>query len=263
MIDPANLLSRLRAERAGVIEARRYPLDRDLLDADTAPSTRPARLEDGGAAFVGGLSDLVIACDEIADLAPGGDSARVAAERYDTKGLNDDGITLLHATSAKADRAEILLESFLAWEAETHSWIDKAETSHIVHADLGRIVLQSQLRIDKQTKAAEQRAAEIIDESKEQARQLFAAADTVAVEIISADAGVVSDSADPEGARAGLVPAAADASTHATNSATGEVSSIEDAEDLYEVIKLITRTNAELVCELSALIGAIPRRGAK
>jgi hypothetical protein len=263
MTDAANLMNRLRADRAGIIEARRYLLDRHLLDADSAPWTRPVKPEDRGAALVGALADLGAATDEIAGLTPGGDSARGTAERDDTKGSDDDELALLRAITAKTDRVEARLESFQAWVAETRSWIDKVESAHMAHADLGRIVLQSQLRIDKQTKAAEQRAAEIIADAKEQARQLLAAAETVAAEIISADAGVVSDSADPEAARADSVPAAANTSTQAVNSAPGEGSSIEDAEDLYEVIELITRTNAELVRELSALIGANPRRGSK
>jgi vacuolar-type H+-ATPase subunit H len=261
MTDPANLLSRLRADRAGAIEARRYLLAPHLIAADTAPWTRLANPEDGGAA-PGDPSDLEAASDEIAGRATGAEGARGAAQRYDAKGFDEDEITLLRSIRAKADRVEERLESFQAWMAETRSWIDKVETAHMAHSDLGRIVLQSQLRIDRQTKAAEQRAAEIIAEAREQARQLLTAAETVAAEIISADARVVSDSADPEVARAASVSAAAKASTHAANSAAGEVS-IEDAEDLYEVIELITRTNAELVCELSALIGANPRRGSR
>jgi hypothetical protein len=259
MTDPADLLSRLRADRAGIIEARRYLLDQGMPSANVAVGTRPAKLDDDrDVVLTDALSDLEAASDDIAALVADAESA---AERYAAKEFEDDEIALLRAIRAKADRVETRLESFQAWVAETRSWIDKVENAHLAHADLGRIVLRSQRRINRQTKAAEQRAAEIVAEAKEQARQLLAAAEIVAAELISADEGVVSEFTDPEVARVTSVPAAAKASTVAANAAQGEGNGIEDAEDLYEVIELITRTNAELVRELSALIGANPRRG--
>ena len=118
MTDPANLLSRLRADRAGAIEARRYLLAPHLIAADTAPWTRLANPEDGGAA-PGDLSDLEAASDEIAGRATGAEGARGAAQRYDAKGFDEDEITLLRSIRAKADRVEERLESFQAWMAET------------------------------------------------------------------------------------------------------------------------------------------------
>src|SRR5665213_3609426 len=269
----ADLLSRLRAERTGILEARKELLKRRSSGTGAGVPETAATTESGevvrrvdvshgdGADFLNATLEADAELDDS------------VTERYDTEVLPDEELSLLRAIRAKADRVEARLESLQTWVTETRSWIESFETAHRTQADLGRIVLESQARIDMHTKAAEERADRIIAEAKEQAEQLLAAAEIVAAEIISADVGVVEGARDLDAEPTAAAPVA-EAPVAAEVPVATEVFkqiatvpavdlSAEDAEDLYEVIELFTRTNAELVNELSALIGAIPRRGSK
>jgi hypothetical protein len=253
--DAADLLSRLRADRAGVIEARRLTLGRHFVGPDASVLLeRSAAPEYGEAVSMDERTDLKANGRKEAtskdDRVPEG----VAAAQLDGDLVADEEIGLLRAIRAKADRVDARLESLQAWVAETRSWIETFETAHRTHSDLGRIVLESQARIESHTRIAEERAGRIITEATEQARQLLAAAEIAAAEIISANADLVdaSPALDDEFA-------AVETSTRPETPVMIEVSA-EDAAALYEVIDLFTRMNTELLNELNALVGAIPRR---
>jgi len=222
-------------------------------------SERCAALEYGEAVSMDERADLKATGRKNATLRDERGPEGAAAVQFDVV-IGDEEIGLLRAIRAKADRVDARLESLQAWVAETRSWLETFETAHRTHSDLGRIVLESQARIDSHTKIAEDRADRIIAEAKDQAKQLLAAAEIVAAEIISADADVVDASPVPDCEPAAEPSVAAEAATQTAGSVAIEVSA-EDAEALYEVIELFTRMNTELLNELNALVGAIPRRG--
>jgi hypothetical protein len=147
---------------------------------------------------------------------------------------------------AKVERVDSRLTSLQDWVAETRAWTERVELAHRAQCDLGRLVLESQLRVDQQVKDAEARAAQIVAKAEEQARELIAAAEVAAAEVTAAAAN------EPV---ATATPAPSESPT------TTELSPEDaEAEELYDAIELFTRTNAELVNELSALLSTIPAR---
>jgi hypothetical protein len=251
--DAADLLSRLRADRAGVIEARKLTVDRHFVGPDASVLERIAVPEFGEAGSMDERADLKAIGRNEGTLKDDSVLESVAAAQSDADLAADEEIGLLRAIRAKADRVDARLESLQAWVAETRSWIETFEAAHKTHSDLGRIVLESQARIESHTRIAEERAGRIIAEATEQAQRLLAAAEIAAAEIISADADFV-DALALDGESA-----AVEAGTQSESPAVIEVSA-EDAAALYEVIDLFTRMNTELLNELNALVGAIPRR---
>jgi hypothetical protein len=260
MNDRANLLTRGRADRAETTEARTYFLDGYVLGHD-ATSLSDMRL-DGVAERKGEPSEPRVTGSEIAGLAAGTDFERDSAECRDA---DVEQHVRPSAISARAARVDAGLGSVRSSVDGTRVRIDQVGTAHSAHKPhvthttheaLGRVVLESQIRLNRHTKAAAARAAQITAEAKEQARQLLAVAEMVAAETTSTGAAVASDFTDPEAKCAGSVPATEEASSHAANLAV--VRCIEGAEGLYEMIELFTRTNTELVRDSSALVGAIP-----
>jgi hypothetical protein len=216
----SDLLSRLRADREGIMETRRL-LAQSRLSATAAEASLPDEesgdQESDDAATVGSPSDIV------------------AAEE----------MGIIREIRAKVERVDSRLTSLQEWVAETRAWTERVELAHRAQCDLGRLVLESQLRVDQQVKEAEAQAAQIVADAEQQARQLLAAAERAAKEVTAA------------AAQAPVATTPAESAAHATADL-----SVEDAEaeELYDAIELFTRTNAELVNELSALLSTIPAR---
>jgi uncharacterized membrane protein len=153
---------------------------------------------------------------------------------------------IIREIRAKVERVDSRLTSLQDWVAETRAWTERVELAHRAQCDLGRLVLESQLRVDQQVKEAEERAAQIVAKAEDQARELVAAAEVAAAEVTAA---------------AAEEPVATTAHAPSKSPATTELSPEEvEAEELYDAIELFTRTNAELVNELSALLSTIPAR---
>jgi hypothetical protein len=226
----SDLLSRLRADREGIMETRRLLAQSRLSAAsEEASSDEASDLEDsnesGGA---GSPSDLV---------AP-------------------EEMGIIREIRAKVERVDSRLTSLQDWVAETRAWTERVELAHRAQCDLGRLVLESQLRVDQQVREAEERAAQIVAEAEVQARELLAAAEIAAAEVTAAVTRepAATAPAEPESP-------AATAPAEPESPAATELSAEEaEAEELYDAIELFTRTNAELVNELSALLSTIPAR---
>ncbi|HEY5273999.1 MAG TPA: hypothetical protein VIJ34_12280 [Acidimicrobiales bacterium] len=227
----SDLLSRLRADRKGILAARQSLVeDRDSDGRVTKASKHEKEAADG---------------DPRAEAEKDVDQLSAIEARADL--FADEEMEVIRAMRAKVERVDARLTSLQEWVAETRSWTERVELAQKAQRDLGRLVLESQVRIDQQVRDAEERAARIVAEAEEQARQLLAAAELAAEEVAAA-------------ASRPVVEEAPVAETQ-TGSKTAELSAEEaEAEELYEAIELFTRTNAELVNELSALISTIPAR---
>lgn len=216
----SDLLSRLRADREGIMETRR------LLAQGRPSAPSEGSLSDGA-------SDVE---DSDAAVPAGSPSDLVAPEE----------MGIIREIRAKVERVDSRLTSLQDWVAETRAWTERVELAHRAQCDLGRLVLESQLRVDQQVKEAEERAAQIVAKAEDQARELVAAAEVAAAEVTAA---------------AAEEPVATTAHAPSKSPATTELSPEEvEAEELYDAIELFTRTNAELVNELSALLSTIPAR---
>jgi glycine cleavage system H lipoate-binding protein len=223
----SDLLSRLRADREGILAAR----DSEVEGKPRASKGRKREKE-------------AVDVDACADATEGAELKSVDA----AAGLfADEEMEVIRAMRAKVDRVDARLTSLQEWVAETRSWTERVELAQKAQLELGRLVLVSQERIDQQVRDAEERAARIVAEAEEQARALLAAAEVAAAEVAAAATrrpAEESPAAEPE-----------------PRSKSRELSAEEaEAEELYEAIELFTRTNAELVNELSALISTIPAR---
>jgi hypothetical protein len=216
----SDLLSRLRADREGIMETRRL-LAQSRLSVSSAEDS---------------LSD------ELGDVEDS-DEAEMAGPPTDL--VAPEEMEIIREIRAKVERVDSRLTSLQEWVAETRAWTERVELAYRAQSDLGRLVLESQLRVDQQVKEAEAQAAQIVADAEQQARQLLAAAERAAKEVTAA---------------AAKEPVAATLPKPAP-SAAAEIS-VEDAEaeELYDAIELFTRTNAELVNELSALLSTIPAR---
>jgi hypothetical protein len=216
----SDLLSRLRADREGIMQTRRL-LAQSQPSAPSegaSPSDEASRAEDThGAVTAGSPSDLI---------AP-------------------EEMGIIREIRAKVERVDSRLTSLHDWVAETRAWTERVELAHRAQCDLGRLVLESQLRVDQQVKEAEDRAARIVAKAEEQARELLAAAELAAAEVTAA-------AQEPVATTAPAKP-----EWHAATELSAEEA---EAEELYDAIELFTRTNAELVNELSALLSTIPAR---
>jgi hypothetical protein len=216
----SDLLSRLRADREGIMETRR-------LLAQSRPSAPSDGLLSDGARDAEHVDEAVTA---------GSPSDLVAPEE----------MGIIREIRAKVERVDSRLTSLQDWVAETRAWTERVELAHRAQCDLGRLVLESQLRVDRQVKDAEARAAQIVAKAEQQARELIAAAEVAAAEVTAA---------------AAREPVETTAPAEAESPATPELSPEDaEAEELYDAIELFTRTNAELVNELSALLSTIPAR---
>jgi hypothetical protein len=219
----SDLLSRLRAEREGILAARQ---------AEGQPPS-------------GHTADRAKSEGQAAD-GDGRDQAD-GAELDTGAGLfADEEMEVIRAMRAKVERVDARLTSLQEWVAETRAWTERVELAQKAQRELGRLVLESQERIDQQVRDAEDRAARIVAQAEEQARQVLAAAEQAAAEVAAAAARPVV-----------VPPAAGSESPAASEPLSAEEA---EAEELYEAIELFTRTNAELVNELSALISTIPAR---
>jgi hypothetical protein len=228
--EASDLLSRLRADREGILVARHDELDGKA----PAPKGKTREQEREQPAAVDAGTDATMGV-EVKPL-------DIAAGLF-----ADEEMEVIRAMRAKVERVDARLTSLQEWVAETRSWTERVELAQKAQLELGRLVLESQERIDQQVKDAEDRAARIVAEAEEQARALLAAAEVAAAEVAAA-------AAHPPVAES----AAADAEPRPKSP---ELSPEEaEAEELYEAIELFTRTNAELVNELSALISTIPAR---
>jgi hypothetical protein len=224
--DASDLLSRLRADREGILAARQAEAE----DKPRAPKGKKRGKE-------------AVGDDGCAEATEGAELKSVEA----AAGLfADEEMEVIRAMRAKVDRVDARLTSLQEWVAETRSWTERVELAQKAQAELGRLVLESQARIDQQVRDAEERAARIVAEAEEQARALLAAAEVAAAEVAAAATRPVDEESE---------------ATDEDESANAELSAEEaEAEELYEAIELFTRTNAELVNELSALISTIPAR---
>lgn len=143
-----------------------------------------------------------------------------------------EDIGVVREIRARVERVDAKLSSLQAVVAETRAWTERVELAH-----------QAQ-----QVKRAEDRASRIIAEAEERARQLIAVAERTAVDATSAD-------------RVG--PAERDVLESEAPAAkkAGELSvDAAEAEALYNAIELFTRTNADVVNELSELLKSLPAR---
>jgi hypothetical protein len=223
----SDLLSRLRADREGILAARQS-------EVEGKPHASKGKKREKEAVDV----------DAGADATEGAELKSVDA----AAGLfADEEMEVIRAMRAKVDRVDARLTSLQEWVAETRSWTERVELAQKAQLELGRLVLESQARIDQQVRDAEERAVRIVAEAEEQARALLAAAEIAAAEVAAA---------------ATRPPAEESPAAEAEpRSKSRELSAEEaEAEELYEAIELFTRTNAELVNELSALISTIPAR---
>jgi hypothetical protein len=216
----SDLLSRLRADREGIMETRRLLAQSRLsaTSAEASPSDEESAVQDPDAAAAAGSPSDLVAAEEMG---------------------------VIREIRAKVERVDSRLTSLQEWVAETRAWTERVELAHRAQCDLGRLVLESQLRVDQQVKEAEAQAAQIVADAEQQARHLLAAAERAAAEVTAAAAQEPVATASPE-----------------TASHAGPDLAVEDAaaEELYDAIELFTRTNAELVNELSALLSTIPAR---
>jgi hypothetical protein len=227
----SDLLSRLRADREGILAARRVLVEGQASDGRV---TKASKLEKEA-------TDGVPRAEAEEDVDP----LTAVEARADL--FADEEMEVIRAMRAKVERVDARLTSLQEWVAETRSWTERVELAQKAQRDLGRLVLESQARIDQQVRDAEERAARIVAEAEEQARQLLAAAELAAEEVASAASRPVVAETPVAETQAG--------------SKSAELSAEEaEAEELYEAIELFTRTNAELVNELSALISTIPPR---
>jgi regulator of protease activity HflC (stomatin/prohibitin superfamily) len=224
--DASDLLSRLRADREGIMETRRLLAQSRL----STPSSEAALSEDAN-----GLSDaeVVVMAGSYPDL--------VAPEE----------MGIIREIRAKVERVDARLTSLHEWVAETRAWTERVELAHRAQCDLGRLVLESQLRVDQQVRDAEERAAQIVAEAEEQARELLAAAEVAAAEVTAAAAQ------EPAAPQTPGVATSVEPESHDKVELSPEEA---EAEELYDAIELFTRTNAELVHELGALLSTIPAR---
>jgi hypothetical protein len=222
----SDLLSRLRADREGIMQTRRL-LAQSRLSAPAADASLPGHAGDVEDA------ESVVTAQSLSDL--------VAAEE----------MGIIREIRSKVERVDSRLTSLQEWVAETRAWTERVELAHRAQCDLGRLVLESQLRVDQQVREAEERAAQIVVKAEEQARQLLAAAELAAAEVTAAvtKEAVVTVPAESESPDTTDLPAATELSAEEA-----------EAEELYDAIELFTRTNAELVNELSALLSTIPAR---
>jgi len=223
----SDLLSRLRADREGILAARQS-------EVEGKPHASKGKKREKEAVDV----------DAGADATEGAELKSVDA----AAGLfADEEMEVIRAMRAKVDRVDARLTSLQEWVAETRSCTERVELAQKAQLELGRLVLESQARIDQQVRDAEERAVRIVAEAEEQARALLAAAEIAAAEVAAA---------------ATRPPAEESPAAEAEpRSKSRELSAEEaEAEELYEAIELFTRTNAELVNELSALISTIPAR---
>jgi len=241
----SDLLARLRADREGILATRRMLEDSRLHGHETSSSAHhgsldaePVQNPEHDDSEV--LDEHAIEVDEaISSVA---DHELLAAVDL----FADEEIEVIRAMRAKVERVEARLTSLHDWIAETRSWTERVELAQKAQRELGRLMLESQVRIDQQVKDAEERAARIVATAEEQAHQILAAAERAAAEV----AGNPAAPAPEVGSDASL-----------SHSGPGALSAKEaEAEELYEAIELFTRTNAELVNELSALISTIPAR---
>jgi hypothetical protein len=231
----SDLLSRLRADREGIMETRRLLAQSRLgtSAAVDAPSTDPVGAE-------GEVIDAAAVDPSDAEAAADLPSELVAAEE----------MGVIREIRAKVERVDARLTSLQEWVAETRAWTERVELAHRAQCDLGRLVLESQLRVDLQVEEAEEKAARIVAEAEQQARELLAAAERAAADVTTpAPEPGPSRAAEPE----------AHSEPEVMESPAGGAEDVE-AEDLYEAIELFTRTNAELVNELAALLSTIPAR---
>jgi hypothetical protein len=252
--NPSDLLSRLRADRANILAARRLLVDQKVLSEGDGSAER----------FPVADSGVTPSTNTVTNDEDSGDATASLLDPSLGGVFADEEIAAIRAIRAKADQVDARLESLQEWVAETRTWVEKFEAAHRSHSDLGRLEVESQVRIDAYTKAAEERAELIVAEAKEQAEQLLAAAEIVAGEIISADVPVedAPPATVPDSHVEVVVATPEDSAVEGDDPGAIETTDA-DAEELYEVIELFTRTNAELVNELSALISAIPRRNTK
>jgi hypothetical protein len=227
----SDLLSRLRADREGIMETRRL-LAQSRLSTPSAEPTPPAEageVED---------SDVAVAARPPSDI--------VAPEE----------MGIIREIRAKVERVDSRLTSLQEWVAETRAWTERVELAHRAQCDLGRLVLESQLRVNQQVQEAEERAALIVAEAEEQARELLAAAELAAAAVTAAASQERVTSAPVE-TKSPAAKAPADSGSRVAVEPSSEQA---EAEELYDAIELFTRTNAELVNELSALLSTIPAR---
>ena len=240
----SDLLARLRADREGILATRQMLEETRLRGRDVSeePEHHGPNSADNaktGKAATNGSKAGVESSDAHQRV--------VAPEPATAEDLfADEEIEVIRAMRAKVERVDARLTSLQEWIAETRSWTERVELAQKAQRDLGRLVLESQARIDQQVKDAEERANRIVAVAEEQARQLLVAAERAAAQVSAASTPQGTDAGSEErGARATEV----------------ELSPEEaEAEQLYEAIELFTRTNAELVNELSALISTIPVR---
>ena len=220
----SDLLSRLRADREGIMETRRLLAQSRLSAPEGSLSDETSDFEDSDEALVTETPSDLVAPEEMG---------------------------IIREIRAKVERVDSRLTSLQDWVAETRAWTERVELAHRAQCDLGRLVLESQLRVDQQVKDAEARAAQIVAKAEEQARELLAAAEIAAAEVTAAAAE------EPVATAAPAPSAPAPSESPATTELSQEDA---EAEELYDAIELFTRTNAELVNELSALLSTIPAR---
>jgi hypothetical protein len=227
----SDLLSRLRADREGMLAARKLRGE-DRPGAGHAGNGSKAEKE-------AAHSDTHVEAVEGADQLTSVDSAG---------GLfAEEEMEVIRAMRAKVERVDARLTSLQEWVAETRSWTERVELAQKAQRDLGRLVIESQERIDQQVRGAEERAARIVAEAEEQARQLLADAERAAAELAAAATRHdVEEAPLPE----------AEPPQPRTELSAEEA----EADELYDAIELLSRTNAELVNELNALISTIPAR---
>jgi hypothetical protein len=159
----------------------------------------------------------------------------------------DEEMEVIRVMRAKVERVDARLTALQEWVAETRSWTERVELAQKAQRDLGRLVIESQARIDQQVRDAEERAARIVAEAEEQARQLLADAERAAAELAAAATRHdIEETPAPE--------------AEPSSTSVGLSAEEAEADELYDAIELLSRTNAELVNELNALISTIPAR---
>jgi hypothetical protein len=145
-----------------------------------------------------------------------------------------EDIGIVREIRARVERVDAKLSSLQAVVAETRAWTERVEFAH-----------QAQ-----QSKEAEERAARIVAEAEERARHLLAAAERAAADVTTVSPDRVS-TPEPE------VPEPEVPKVQKVQELSVDAA---EAEALYNAIELFTRTNADVVNELSALLKSLPTR---
>jgi hypothetical protein len=162
-----------------------------------------------------------------------GDVALLAHLPLPSELVAAEDMSIVREIRAKVERVDAKLSSLQAVVAETRAWTKRVELVH-----------QAQ-----QAKEAEERAARIIADAEERARQLLAAAERAIPDVAAASSSLAS-APEPEVREA----------PHEARQARELSIEEQEAEALYDAIELFTRTNAEVVNELSELLKTLPAR---